>query len=66
MKRAKNVTTLCLGLALAVALPAIAQDAKTPALTPEQQAEMEAYTKAGTPGVSTLGLPTCWMVGAPS
>ena len=36
-------------LALAIALPALAQDAP-PAMTAEQQAMMEAYQKAGTPG----------------
>lgn len=29
---------------------ALAQEGKAPAMTPEQMAEMEAYTKAGTPG----------------
>ena len=42
------------GLALAVAvllvLPAVAADEKMPKMTPEQEAEMQAYMKAGTPG----------------
>jgi hypothetical protein len=40
---------LALALGLCLALPAIAQDA-APQMTPEQQAEMDAYIKAGTPG----------------
>ena len=36
-------------LALALALPAFAQDG-APEMTPAQKAEMEAYVKAGTPG----------------
>jgi hypothetical protein len=36
-------------IALAIALPAIAQQ-DAPPMTPEQQAQMEAYVKAGTPG----------------
>ena len=35
---------------LLVASLALAQEGKPPAMTPEQQAEMEAYMKAGTPG----------------
>ena len=40
---ASSVTALVASLALA-------QEGKAPAMTPEQQAEMEAYVKAGTPG----------------
>jgi hypothetical protein len=36
-------------------IPALAQEAQ-PKLTPEQQAEMEAYTKAGTPGAEHKAL----------
>ena len=36
--------------ATAAAVPALAQEGEMPELTPEQQAEMEAYMKAGTPG----------------
>jgi hypothetical protein len=37
-------------VSLAFALPAIAQDQDAPQMTAQQQAEMEAYIKAGTPG----------------
>lgn len=37
-------------LAVALALPAAAQEPAAPAMTPEMQAMMEAYQKAGTPG----------------
>jgi hypothetical protein len=40
------VTTVVVGLAAA----GVAQQAQPPQMTPEQKAEMEAYTKAGTPG----------------
>lgn len=43
-------------LPLLLALPALAQDQKPPEMTPEQQAEMEAYTKAGTPGAAHAAL----------
>ena len=45
-------TAVILMLALAVAIaPALAQEAgEMPEMTPEQQAQMEAYKKAGTPG----------------
>jgi hypothetical protein len=42
-------TLAILPLALAFALPALAQEGQ-PEMTPEQKAEMEAYQKAGTPG----------------
>ena len=42
-------------LALAFALPALAQDA-APQMTPEQQAMMEAYAKAATPGAAHAAL----------
>lgn len=42
-------TLAALPLALAFALPALAQEG-APEMTPEQKAEMEAYQKAGTPG----------------
>lgn len=35
---------------LALAVPAFAQDEATPQLTPQQQAEMDAWIEAGTPG----------------
>ena len=41
---------LPLAAALAFALPAIAQDKDAHQMTPAQQAEMDAYIKAGTPG----------------
>ena len=47
--RIMKVLSLCLSVA-AFAAPAFAQDAEMPQMTPEQQAEMEAYTKAGAPG----------------
>jgi hypothetical protein len=37
-------------LALLLATSALAQESKTPQMTPEQKAEMEAYMQAGTPG----------------
>ena len=37
-------------LALLLAGPALAQESKAPPMTPEMQAMMEAYQKAGTPG----------------
>jgi hypothetical protein len=47
------IRTLVAALALAIALPALAQDAKKdapPKMSPEEAAMMEAYQKAGTPG----------------
>ena len=41
---------LPVSLALAFAVPVAAQDKNAPQMTPEQQAEMDAYIKAGTPG----------------
>jgi hypothetical protein len=47
------------------AAAALAQETKTPQMTPEQMAEMEAYIKAGTPGAphqalaSTAGTYDC-------
>ena len=44
---------LSAALALAIAAPVAAQDkAAAPSLTPAQQAEMDAWTKAGTPGAA--------------
>lgn len=43
-------------LSLLVALPALAQEQKMPEMTPEQQAMMEAYQKAGTPGEAHAAL----------
>jgi hypothetical protein len=48
-------TLAALPLALAFALPALAQDAAHE-MTPEQKAEMEAYTAAGTPGAAHAAL----------
>ncbi|MGH8026663.1 MAG: DUF1579 domain-containing protein [Pseudoxanthomonas sp.] len=45
-KHALSMTTL----ALLLAGPLAAQEAKAPAMTPEMQAMMEAFQKAGTPG----------------
>jgi hypothetical protein len=46
----RTLTSLTL-VALLLGAPVLAQDAsKTPEMTPEQKAEMEAYMKAGTPG----------------
>ena len=45
-----------LSLSLLLALPALAQDPNMPPMTPEQQAEMEAYQKAGTPGEAHAAL----------
>ena len=42
------IRTLAIATTLALALPALAQDA--PQMTPEQQAAMQAYIAAGTPG----------------
>jgi hypothetical protein len=47
---------LPLSLALAFAVPVAAQDKNAPKMTPEQQAEMDAYIKAGTPGDVHAGL----------
>jgi hypothetical protein len=46
----RTITGIAAMLAVLVALPAHAQQEKMPKMTPEQQAEMEAYMKAGTPG----------------
>lgn len=43
------IGTICLAAA-ALAAPALAQQGEPPKMTPEQQAEMEAYMKAATPG----------------
>ncbi len=50
MNRILKSHLLPLAVSLAFALPAIAQDKDAPQMTPEQQAEMDAYIKAGTPG----------------
>lgn len=50
MNRPHTLAGLCLGAAVALTLPAFAQDEAAHAMTPEQQAEMDAYIKAGTPG----------------
>lgn len=50
MTRHSSRIFLSVPLALAFALPALAQDKEAPPMTPEQQAEMDAYIKAGTPG----------------
>ena len=52
MTRIPIRTFLSMAIAFAYAVPAIAQDDKAPQMTPEQQAEMEAYIKAGTPGAA--------------
>ena len=47
----RRTTALVPLIALVIGTAALAQDAtKAPEMTPEQKAEMEAYTKAGTPG----------------
>lgn len=56
MKRAYASIPLCLSIAAAIALPAMAQDSPKHQMTPEQQAEMAAYTKAGTPGAEHAAL----------
>ena len=45
----RRLAIRCLPLVLAVALPAWAGDA-APKMSPEEQAMMEAFQKAGTPG----------------
>ena len=50
MTRTLSRNLLPVSLALAFALPVAAQEKNAPQMTPEQQAEMEAYIKAGTPG----------------
>jgi hypothetical protein len=45
----KFTTRLVAATLTLFAAVAFAQDGKTPKMTPEQMAEMEAYTKAGTP-----------------
>lgn len=50
----RNIPKL-LPLALTLALPAFAQETPPP-MTPEQQAMMEAYAKAGTPGAAHAAL----------
>ena len=52
MTRTLTRTLLPVSLALAFAIPAAAQDNNAPKMTPAQQAEMEAYIKAGTPGAA--------------
>lgn len=52
MIRTLTCRLLPLALALACTLPAAAQEGTPPALTPEQQAEMDAYIAAGTPGAA--------------
>ena len=46
----KFTTRLLASTVALFAAVAFAQDGKAPTMTPEQMAEMEAYTKAGTPG----------------
>lgn len=50
MNRFLKRNLLPLAVSLLLALPAIAQEKDPPKMTPQQQAEMEAYIKAGTPG----------------
>jgi len=45
----KTLFSICV-LAAALAMPAFAQEGEMPEMTPEQQAEMEAYMKAGALG----------------
>jgi len=47
--RMKMLASICV-LAAALTAPAIAQEGEMPQMTPEQQAEMEAYMKAGALG----------------
>lgn len=47
--RMREYFSICV-VAAVLAAPAFAQEGEMPQLTPEQQAEMEAYMKAGTPG----------------
>jgi hypothetical protein len=56
MTRMFTRNLLPLSLALAFAVPVAAQDKNAPQMTPEQQAEMDAYVKAGTPGAVHAGL----------
>ncbi|MGN6223530.1 DUF1579 domain-containing protein [Pseudoxanthomonas sp.] len=48
MKRSPVLSLVLVSLLPAV--PAVAQDNKTPPMTPEMKAQMEAFQKAGTPG----------------
>ena len=53
----RSLKTLALASALAFALPALAQQQEAaPEMTPEQQAMMEAYQKAATPGPAHAAL----------